>query len=308
MHIGIQLASLGRQADPAGIGSAARTVEAAGHAAIWVGDGLLASCHPGHPRLDGCGDAPPPRQVASFDPLVTLAFAAACTGRIRLGTSALVAPWYRPVTLARSLAALDVVSGGRLTVGLGVAASTEEYGALGVPRRHLAERQDELLEVLEAVWPSQPAEAHRDVERRSVRGPESRQVPRPPVLLATCTAGGLDRVARRADGWLAVGVPVDALHPLWTTVRDRAALHGRDPATLQLVVCADVDLCAEAVGGRRAPYHGDLDQVVDDLVATERAGAHEVVLSLRQDLAFAEVMATCERLVEALASHPQVAA
>jgi alkanesulfonate monooxygenase SsuD/methylene tetrahydromethanopterin reductase-like flavin-dependent oxidoreductase (luciferase family) len=239
---------------------------------------------------------------------VTLAFAAACTSRIRLGTNALVAPWYRPVTLARSLAALDVVSGGRLTVGLGVAAPDEEYDALGLPRRRLGERQDDLLEVLEAVWPPGPAEGDRGVEHRAVRAPVCRQVPRPPILLATGTAGGLDRIARRADGWLAAGVPIDALRPLWSTVCDRAALHGRDAAALQLVVRADVVLCDEPVAGARAPYHGSLDQVVGDLVATELAGADEVVLSAPADLALEEAVHTCQRVVEALAPRPGVAA
>jgi alkanesulfonate monooxygenase SsuD/methylene tetrahydromethanopterin reductase-like flavin-dependent oxidoreductase (luciferase family) len=78
--------------------------------------------------------------------------AATVTDRIRLGTSVLVAPWYPPVVLARALASVDVASAGRLTVGLGVGWSLDEYDAVGAPMQQRGRRLDESLELLNSLW------------------------------------------------------------------------------------------------------------------------------------------------------------
>ena len=148
-------------------------------------------------------------------------------GRVRLGTGVLVAPWYRPVVLARSLTSLDVLSDGRLTVGLGAGGSRPDGLAGGASQRAL----DEALDVLAAVWGDDPVSHDSRYQRivSSWTGPEPVQKPHPPVLLDGHTAEGLNRVAHRADGWNPANVPIDLLAPLWADVRDRAASHGRNP-------------------------------------------------------------------------------
>jgi alkanesulfonate monooxygenase SsuD/methylene tetrahydromethanopterin reductase-like flavin-dependent oxidoreductase (luciferase family) len=112
----------------------------------------------------------------------------------------------------------------------------------------------------------------------------------------------MDRLARRADGWTPAGLPVEALAPMWATVRDLAAGHGRDPDALQLVVRANISLHDRAVDGERAAYHGSIEQVAEDLAGTEAAGAHEVVLAISGDHALDTTLAAQAALVEALAS------
>jgi probable F420-dependent oxidoreductase len=303
MRIGVSLAQIGRLADPASIRSAAVAAEQVGYSSIWVLDRLLA---PVSPR-SGRGGVPGAELTADadtfLDPLAVLTYAAAVTQRVRLGTSVLVAPWDRPALLARSLASLDVLSDGRLTVGLGLGWSLDEYEAVGVPQRELGRRLEEALDVLAAAWGPDPV-AHEGRHQRiapAYMGPKPAQTPRPPVLLAATTREGLDRVARRADGWNPAGVPVELLAPMWTTVRALAAGYGRDPDTLQMVVRATVALTDRPIEGPdRTEYTGSFDQVADDLDATRAAGAHEVILRLQGDCCLNEALEHYACLAESL--------
>jgi alkanesulfonate monooxygenase SsuD/methylene tetrahydromethanopterin reductase-like flavin-dependent oxidoreductase (luciferase family) len=247
VHIGVHIAQHGRLADPAVVRASALAAEELGYRSVWVHE--------------------PP--ASDLDPLLTLSFAAAATSRIRLGTSVLVAPCYRPAALARSLATLDVLSDHRLVAGLGAA-------TLDLDSRVL----DDCLDALDGAW---------DAGAR-----------RPPVLLDGAGPGYLDRVARRADGWTPAGVPVADLAPGWEAVRARAAEAGRDPEALSVVVRADVVVTDRPAGAGRASYEGDLDQVVADLDATRRAGAHEVLLAVGGDHDLDQRLALFATLAEAL--------
>lgn len=279
MRLGVSLAQSGRLADPAAIRSAATAAEQVGYSSVWVVDRLGG----GRPDLS-----------TMLDPLTVLTYAAACTTRVRLGTSVLVAPWYRPALLARSLTSLDLLSDGRLTVGLGLGAPLDEFAAVGVPQRELGRRLDDALDVLESTWGAAPPGAAADDPTVTALARH-----RPPVLLAASTREDLDRVARRADGWNPAGLPLDMLAPMWTTVRDLAAGHGRDPDGLQLVVRATVDLRDQAVDGDRAPYCGTVEQVAADLADTRRAGAHEVILGVECDNCLDEALDLYARVAEA---------
>jgi probable F420-dependent oxidoreductase len=302
MRLGVSIAQVGRLADPCVIRSAATAAEGVGYSSIWVLDRLLTPLAPRDSAPEEIADTVGAGAGTALDPLGVLAYAAAVTTRVRLGTSVLVAPWYRPMALARSLTTLDVLSDGRLTVGLGLGWSLDELDALGVPQGELGDRLDASLDVLEAAWGPDPV-AHEGPDGRvppSVVGPKPVQHPRPPVLLAGGTTTGLVRVAQRADGWNPVGLPIDVLGPCWQTVRDTAARYGRDPDALELVPRAVVDLTDRPVAGERAAYTGSLSQVVDDIVATRQAGAHEIILGLPGDPCFDQVMETYAAIAEAV--------
>lgn len=224
-----------------------------------------------------------------IDPLAALAYAAAVTERISLGTSVLCAPFYAPAVLARALTGIDVLSGGRLQVGLGQGWSPEELAATGSSMGERGARLEELLDVLDAWWGADPV-THAGPTTTiapSARGLKPSRRPRPPILLAAYSPAGLDRVARRADGWNPAGIPVELLAPMFAGVRDLAASHGRDPDALRLVVRANIGLTPAPIDGERTDYQGSIEQVADDLVATRAAGAHEVILGLQGDEGFA---------------------
>jgi alkanesulfonate monooxygenase SsuD/methylene tetrahydromethanopterin reductase-like flavin-dependent oxidoreductase (luciferase family) len=207
MRLGVSLAHVGRLADPASVRSAAVSAEHVGYSSLWVLDRPLAPVA----RRDPAEDDPPAEPSPVLDPLAALAYAAAVTTRVRLGTSVLVAPWHRPVLRARQLTSLDVLSDGRLTVGLRAGRPPDESDSLVVSERAL----DEALDVLGAAWGTDPAPRDSRYQRTvsSWTGPDRAQKPRPPILLEAYTRDGLDRVARRADGWSPVGPPGEHARP-----------------------------------------------------------------------------------------------
>ncbi|MEU5881974.1 TIGR03619 family F420-dependent LLM class oxidoreductase [Spirillospora sp. NPDC047279] len=279
-RLGLAIAQYGPHATADAVHTVAAAAEEIGFDSLWVGDRLLRPVEP--TELYG-GLLPWPEGFGTFlDPLVTLTAAAARTERIRLGTNVLIAPLHVPVRLARELASLDVLSGGRLMVGLGVGWSRQEYAAAGVPWAERGARLEETLDVLEAVWAGSPVSHqghfwHIDPARIDPRPPR-----RPPLYLAGRAPAALDRVARRADGWLPAGVPFPVMAETWERLR---AKNG----SLELIVRGNVFLTGDAVSvarggtpGERFPFVGSRDQVVEDVLTCFRLGAHEVLLDLQQ--------------------------
>lgn len=286
MRIGLSVPQLGALGDRAAVTTVATGAEAAGYDSLWVMDRLLAplaprSAYPGTP--DG---ALPAEHHRVLDPLITLTHAAAITGRVRLGTNVLVAPWYPPVPLARSLTTLDVLTDGRLTVGLGIGWSADEYEATGAPLTGRGARLEEALDVLMQVWTKHTVE-HEGSTARIVActiEPKPHQRPHPPVLLAAFSPAGFERIARRADGWLPVGMPPEVIADVWDGIRHAAEDFGRDPAALQLVVRANVKVTTTPLGPTdRPPFTGTVAQIAGDLRATQEFGADELILDVQAD-------------------------
>src|SRR4051794_5717491 len=217
---GLALPQVGRLAGPAAVIEVAKAADDRGYSSIWAMDRLLAPVSPRTPYPASPDGELPQEQRAVFDPLGVLTLAASVTERVRVGTNVLVAPWYPAVLLARSLTTLDHLSAGRLTVGLGLGWSVDEYEAVGVAQEGLAAKAEELLDVLDAVWTTDIVEHHGD--RYHIAPPtilpKPKQSPRPPLLLAAYTPAGLDRIARRADGWTPAGLPVAAVGPMWSSI------------------------------------------------------------------------------------------
>lgn len=289
MRIGIGAPQLGPFADPALTAATARRAEAAGFDSLWVIDRLLIPVEPRSPYPATPDGSLPEVQRVALDPLVTLTVAAAATSTIRLGTDVLVAPWYPPVLLARSLATLDRASGGRLVVGLGLGWSLDEYEAVGAPMQGRGKRLEEIIDVLHSLWGPGAADIATSRERiaPAALGVRPLQDPRPPVLLATFNPDGLDRVARCADGWLPAGLPLDVTAAMWDQVRSLAASYGRDPDALQLVLRAEPKLSAQPLGAERPPFRGSRQQVLDDIERAREMGTSELILDMQAGAATA---------------------
>lgn len=282
MKIGLGLPQLGHFADPTAIVEVATTAEAAGFDSLWAIDRLLVATNPLTPYPASPDGVNPPEQRRVLDPFVTLATAAAHTKRIALGTSVLIAPLHPPVVLARSAASLDQVSGGRFTLGLGIGWSADEYAAIGVQQRGLGARLDEVLDVLDAVWSQDVVSittSHEHIAPSWIgMKPNGGRVP---IVLAAYTEAGLDRIARRADGWTPAGVPVEHAVPMFAGVRRAAESYGRDPSQLRLVVRANVKLTASPLGDDRAEFTGSPVQVRDDVMRARDAGVDEVLIDVQ---------------------------
>jgi probable F420-dependent oxidoreductase len=169
--------------------------EELGYDSIWAGEHVVLPT----PRRP---PSPMDPTDAILDPLVALAFIAGHTEHVRLGTGIVILPQRNPLVLAKQLASLDWLSGGRLMFGLGVGYLEPEMTAIGVPMERRGTRSDEYLAAMRALWEQeQPA---FDGEFASFSGVDAhpRPLQRPlPVIVAGHSPAGHRRAARHADGW-----------------------------------------------------------------------------------------------------------
>jgi probable F420-dependent oxidoreductase len=230
-----------------------------------VGERLLAPVHPRAPYPLGDGT-----HLAQFrsalNPLAALTFVAGHTERVALGTSVLVLPLYNPLILARQLTTLDVLSKGRLRVGLGVGWNIDELEASGVPWAERGTRTDEALHVLKAVWTTEPVEFHGRYYRipPSYIGLKPIQKPHPPIYLGAFTPAAIRRLAHEANGWNLAGVPLAAVPEKLHVMQEMAREAGRNPKGLELVVRANVEFSAKPLRADRMDFHGTLEQIGED--------------------------------------------
>jgi probable F420-dependent oxidoreductase len=194
VRIGSHLPQYGRVAGPEAIARAARHAEELGFADVWVSDHVV------HPAAQSY---PSPYL---FDPLLTLATAAAVTQRVGLGTSVLVVPQHNPLWLANALASLDALSGGRLTIAVGVGWSEAEFEALGQSFHDRGRRTDEIIGLLRTCWRDDPA----TFAGEHYRFEDLRVLPKPAHEIPIWVGGGVEAAYRRGvalgDGFQLIGL------------------------------------------------------------------------------------------------------
>lgn len=261
----------------------ARAAERIGYDSVWVFERTVLPREPLE-GLYGIDGVPwPDLYRACADPLVTLTLAAAVTDRVRLGSSVLVSGLHAPFPFARTLATLDAASGGRVLAGLGTGWSRDEYRAAGVT--DFADRGaqlDELLDVCAAVWGPDPVSyrgTYTEIAPASVGPKPARPIP---VYLAGAGGRALERVARRADGWLPAHLTGDRLRTQLARLTAAAERHGRAAGALDVCLRVGAEPTGKPLPGRdRPPYRGSHDQIVEDLAGAAAAGAHEVLLDVQ---------------------------
>ncbi|MGX7826449.1 TIGR03619 family F420-dependent LLM class oxidoreductase [Actinokineospora sp. 24-640] len=278
MRVGFGLPQAGDIATPWFATQVARRAEDIGYDSLWVFERLLRPVAPRNPYPASPTGRLPEHMARTLEPLSTLAFVAGQTSTIALGTSVLIAPLHNPVVLAKQLATIDVLSQGRLVVGLGLGWSDDEFEAAGADGRSRGARFEEFLAVLKAVWTDDEPEYTGEHYRlaRSVMGPRPVRAPHPPLYLGAFDERALRRVGRQADGWNPAGVPAAHLAPMMSVARAAAADAGRDPASLELVVRANVVLTDAPAGADRPPFLGSWDQLMSDVREVHAAGAQEL--------------------------------
>lgn len=187
-------------------------------------------------------------------PLITLAGIAARTNSIRLGTAVTVMGLHNPVRLAEEAATLDVLSGGRLVLGIGLGYQEQDFAALGVDRRSRVSLLEEGIDVLRRAWTERPFSfSGRRFDFSGVSAyPAPVQRPHPPLWLAAWTEAGVRRAARIADGWLTDPIHgMDAIAALAGEYRRAAREEGKEPFVVlmrQFALAEDSDRAAALYG------------------------------------------------------------
>jgi probable F420-dependent oxidoreductase len=278
MKIGFALPNIGPIATAQAIAKVAPRAEALGYESLWTIERLLWPVKPQTPYpVTPDGLLPEPYKYI-LDPLDALTFAAALTKTITLGTSVLDIPYHNPVTLARRLTTIDVLSNGRLRLGLGLGWSKDEMDATGADLKHRGAMADEFLKLLKAIWTTDPVE----FEGKFYKVPKSYislkpvQKPHPPIYMAAFASPAMKRLATMADGWNPVAIPAAGMAQMFAGVKQMAKEAGRNPASLAMVVRANVDIAERPLAKERMIFSGTIEQIKEDAIACRDIGAHEL--------------------------------
>jgi probable F420-dependent oxidoreductase len=228
--IGLFGMNMGACATADGVGRMAALAEELGYDSLWMGEHVVAP----RPRVP---PSPLEPDYPMLDPLVALAFAAAQTQRIRLATGILILPQRNPVVLAKELASLDVLSGGRLLFGLGVGYVEPEMRAIGVPMEGRGSRADEYLAAMRSLWEHEAPEHHgRHLEFEAVDA-HPRPLQRPlPVIVGGNSRAAHRRAARRGHGWYGWLLDREATAAQLASLRREAEAAGRQLEELSVTV------------------------------------------------------------------------
>jgi probable F420-dependent oxidoreductase len=264
----------------------AQRAEALGFESLWAWDHVLLGVEPSFPILDS---------------ITTLGAVAARTTRIKLGTGVLVLPLRNPVVAAKALGSLDVISKGRLVLGVAAGWYAREFDAVGVPFKQRGRIFERNLEILMKLWTQDRVTLKVDEFnlREAVMVPRPVQRPRPPILVGGYVDAVLKRAGTVGDGWLTYFYTPESFTKGWSKVQAFAREAGRDPKTLQSInqlaiyvgrdreqTAADMrqwlstewDVAAWSESTIEHAIHGSPDQCVEQLKVHVATGVDRIIL------------------------------
>lgn len=233
MKIGFFGIGSGASADPTIAINLARHAEAAGMESMWTGEHVVfpsprqppSPAEPDHPMLH---------------PSTVLAFLAAKTSTIRLGTGIVLIAQRNPLVLAKEMASLDVLSNGRLILGIGAGYLHQEFTALGIPFHERGARSNEYIEIMRALWnQDRPAFEGRFYQFSDVDAqPRPIQAGGPPIVVGGTSLGALKRAAKYGQGWYGFAMNVDQTAKVLERLRD---IEGGDQLEISITPSMRVD-------------------------------------------------------------------
>jgi probable F420-dependent oxidoreductase len=281
MQIGFGAPVAGAWATPRYLTAFAQRAEDAGYASLWSFQRLLVP--------EGSGMEPVYQSV--LDPMVALGYMAASTSVIRLGVAVINLPFVSPTVLAKQAATVDVLSGGRLDLGLGIGWMPEEFVATGASTARRGARTEEYLAVLRTFWADEISSF--DGEFYTIpagrQNPRPVQKPGPPVLLGGMSRPAMERAGRIADGWITSSrADLSRVPEAIAVIREAASAAGRDPGAVR-IICRGVVLAgllnAEAKGpdGERRLLSGSFAQIREDAAWLGEQGVTELFYDLNWD-------------------------
>lgn len=289
MKYGFTIPGRGPLATPERLGIIARKGEEFGFDALLTGDHILVpkNISSPYPYTEG-GEFPGSSSGESMEQITLLSYIAGQTSKIRLVTSVLIVPHRNPLIAAKSLATLDVLSGGRLVVGVGVGWMREEFEALGLPP--FEERgavTDEYIRAFKVLWTED--DPHFEGKYISFDDitflPKPVQKPHPPIWVGGESRPALRRTAELADGWYPLGS--NPTFPMGTPDELKAGLDrlaqyaqrfDRDPKTIETIYRThQFELTKDAGGADRLPFVGDADQIAGDIRRYQDMGVTTMV-------------------------------
>lgn len=246
MRWGLFGINMGACAEPEVAAQVARAAEEAGFDSVWTGEHVVLP----DPQVP---PSPAPPQTPLLDPAVSLTWVAAHTQRLRLGTGIIILPQRNPLVLAKELASVDVISGGRLLFGLGVGYLRAEFEALGVSFAEKGPRTSEAIEVMRALWTqAQPSFRGRYWSFGGIQTlPRPLQRPHPPIVVGGQSPGAFRRAVAQGDGWYGFALDLERTRACLDGLQEAAREVGRPPERGVLEISVTPSLRLDADVARR---------------------------------------------------------
>ena len=245
MEFGIIFANTGRAVDPEGAVTLARIAEEAGFDSLWTVEHVVVpagyeSAYPYSPS----GKMPGPEESPIPDPLIWLTWVAAATQRIKLATGILILPQRNPAVLAKEVATLDHLSGGRVILGVGVGWLKEEFDVLGVPFDERGARTDDHIEALRAFWTQDEPTYHGRFSsfEKAKSYPKPAQAGGVPIVIGGHTPIAAKRAGRLGDGFFPASAKFEDLSDILDTMRTAAKDAGRDADAIEVTAGGAMDV------------------------------------------------------------------
>ncbi len=278
MKLGIALPQLGNWATPENIITISQKAEETGYNSLWVQERLLWPLEPLKPYpATPDGHLPEVYQYV-LDPIISLTYAAANTNNIRIGCAVIDLPYHTPAVLAKQLATLDLISGGRLDFGIGLGWLEDEYIATNVPFKSRGDRVDEFLKCILNLWTEEVSEfdgAFYQVPR-SIVNPKPVQKPHPPITVGGFNPRTFERAVNLGDGYNGIIMPFDQMNDNIEELKKAAEKSGRNFSDLQIVYRAFTSIMDQSPGKDRPPLSGTVEDINDDLERCEEMGITEI--------------------------------
>jgi probable F420-dependent oxidoreductase len=270
MQFGLSLPHFQQLASPEAIRRVAQRAEQLGYDGIWVSDHIVIPAS----AVDRFGRV-------FYEPLTVLAYAAACTTRIRLGTTVIILPYRNPMVTAKVLSTLDVLSGGRVTAGMAVGWTEDEFKALGVPFKERGALSDEYIAAFKALWTQEKPAFHGQYVHFANIAFEPKPVQKPhiPIWIGGNSRRAIRRAVALGDGWHPTRPLVEEVRAGIAYLRDVCAHRGRDPKGLQIAVRQPLKFYDGAEASiKRRPLFGSTAKIIDDLGRYHAAGVQHCLL------------------------------
>jgi probable F420-dependent oxidoreductase len=286
MKFGVAFANVGPMAYAEGAVALAQAAEAGGFESLWTVEHTVVpagyeSTYPYSPT----GRMPGPEDSDIPDPLIWLAYVAASTSTIRLGTGILILPQRNPIVLAKEVATLDRLSGGRVELGIGVGWLEEEFDAIGISFEDRGARTDDYVAALRALWTED--QATHEGTHSSFRDAISR--PRPmqgsvPIVVGGHSKAAARRAGRLGDGFFPGKGSHEELAELIAVMRATAVEHGRDPDRIEITAGGNGALGSKALDEVKALADLGVSRVIVPPLAYDPEGQRTAFAKYGEDV------------------------
>ena len=269
----------------------AQAAESLGFESIWAPDHIvLPTATTTQYPYSADGSFPRPGHEPFLETMTVLSYVAACTERIRIGSTVIIVPYRNPVVQAKMFASLDVLSGGRAVCGVGVGWLEKEFETLGVPYSERGLRTDEYLAIFKCLWTEKDPEFHgRYYSFDGIQFyPKPIQKPHIPIWVGGHTRRAVRRAVTYGDAWHLTKQTPEYVAGLLPYLREQAAAAGRDPGEIAISLkrtlhFTDLDIAGAGRVGTGGAVIGSTRQVVEDVHHCRELGIHQLMYDFLTD-------------------------